>query len=729
MKNLKGKRADNCEITKLLQIIDKKDNEIFQLKNIIYYVPGDIYWKDKNGVYSGINARGSESLHKMGFTWEENEIIGKTDDDLYDKQTADEFRKNDLQIMQTGIELIKEETALLPSGEKIIQLSIKRPLRDKKGNVVGIIGNTIDITYLKKIEEELRAAKRLAEAASHAKSTFIANMSHDIRTPLTGIIGMTQELFNAAADIQPVLEQVSFNKKTTSKERVLDLLKQLTGTVQKDSALLIGATDELLTLCNEILETMHVESGALPNEESFNVHDLIEHNIQLLQPVATHQKLKLFCEIDQHVPRYFRGLRTYLDRTLLNLLSNALKFTPSGFVKVSLQLLNKNHSTYQLGERIYVLIVVEDSGIGIPEDKFETIFEHFSRLTPSYQGIYKGSGLGLYTVKHYLEAMDADIKVDSEVGKGTRFTLTVPLIVADRVDCPKESLCFPQTDKVQVHQSSIRLKQQEAKVNAHVDTSILVVEDNLLAATVVQTFLRRLNCTSEHAVNGQQVLESVQDKEYDLILMDIGLPDMDGIEVTRQIRSLNNPKTSQIPIIALTGHANNPKKREEAFAAGMQEVFSKPLLFAQTEAILQQYVFQKRQEEQAVDEEKIKHMERQKAAELIDWNACLQQGNGTEAFVHKLLWMLADDLKRSQDILEKAYVNQDNEGLRAELHRIRGGVSYLSLPQLSQVLAHFHDVVKENPQNLEQLEQAYRQLQKAMHAFLGYIDQLMPRMN
>lgn len=177
------------EINKLNNIIDRKQAEISRLENIIDDLPGDIYWKSKEGIYQGMNAQGRKSLRKMGFPWRKENIIGKTDYDLFGKKTADKFQKNDLKVMEHKLMVVEEESATLPSDETITQLSSKRPLFDKKGNVTGIVGNTVDIT-------DLKEAQKKSEMANEAKSEFIANMSHDIRTPMTGVMGMFEVLWS-----------------------------------------------------------------------------------------------------------------------------------------------------------------------------------------------------------------------------------------------------------------------------------------------------------------------------------------------------------------------------------------------------------------------------------------------------------------------------------------------------------------------------------------------------
>ena len=178
------------ELTRLRQEIQTLANECAQLKSLIESVPGDIYWKDKNGVWLGVNKRGEETLKRMGFIKSRKDIVGKTDCDLFDKDTSDRYRANDLEVMEQRTEISREERVTLPNGVSMVQLSTKRPIFDVLGNVTGIVGNTVDITYLKKIESELKKANRLAEAANKAKDEFISNMEHDLRTPLSGIEGI-----------------------------------------------------------------------------------------------------------------------------------------------------------------------------------------------------------------------------------------------------------------------------------------------------------------------------------------------------------------------------------------------------------------------------------------------------------------------------------------------------------------------------------------------------------
>lgn len=681
-----------------------------QLENVVKYAPGFFYWKNRDSIYQWCN----DEFASLAGLKSREEVKGKTDFDLAWKEHAESYVAVDKQVMETRqARSNQEETIPISSNAIITAITSKVPIVDDKNQVVGVLGITTDISERKHMEEELRVAKEDAEAANHAKTEFIANMSHDIRTPLTGILGLIQELIDIADDSHTFLQQKDLSPAGAFKDKLLVLLQQLVEKVQEDGQLLIGAADELLQLLNEILETMRLESGkASEQPESFDLRELVDHNIELMQPVAHHKKIKLLYEIDEQIPIYFSGLRHYLDRSLLNILSNALKFTDKGFVKIQVKLLSKNKENWQLGDNIQLKISIQDSGIGIPEDKLDTIFDHFSRLTPSYQGIYKGAGLGLYTVKHYIEAMKAEIQVESVVAKGTTFIIQLPLTVSDHSDREKNNYRLPKTT---IRRKVTALPKVE-NVKKDGVGSLLIVEDNPLAAMAIQSNLRHLTDAVhiDIAANGMQAIKMVQEHDYDLVLMDIGLPDMEGTQVTQHIRALDNPKTAQIPIIAVTGHGDDLKKRNEALAIGMQDVFSKPLTISKLEELLQYYVFHNKHKEDSSVSPPINGIN---DLEVIDWEANIRNLNVDMDCVRKLISALSADLKITQEKLAKAYRTNDHETLRRELHKARGGIAYFVVPQLDKAFTQFHDSVKETPLNSELMAIAYVNLQHAMKNF------------
>lgn len=704
-------KKNNCSADKnsFEEIVRQKDAEIFRLKEIINNLPGDIYWKDKNGVYLGINSSGIGSLKKMGFTLSLDDILGKTDFELYDKETAGNFRENDLEIMKTGKETLKEEATSLLSGEKKIKMSMKKPILDENGNVSGIVGNTMDITYLKEIESKLMEAKEKSEAASQAKSEFIANMSHDIRTPITGMVGMVQDLLDMVRETRDAIK----NNKSSSQEALLKLLDVLMTHVENDSDILMGSTDQLLQLCNETLEVTRLEGGISDQPpESFDLHDLVQCNVELQQPVAKHKQLALSAEIDKKIPRYVKGLKNYTDRSVLNLVSNALKFTQEGYVKIKLVLAGKKNSSYKVGDKVTVQLFVEDTGMGIPEDKFDIIFEHFSRLTSSYEGVYKGSGLGLYTVKRYVEAMKGSIKVSSKVGQGTCFTVMLPFIVSDKVDRPRQSIRPPIASLRPLFDSRATVA---VTGGAHPSAHVLVVEDSEVAAIGLAVVLKPFQCAIEFAENGAQAIEKAQSKYYDFILMDVGLPDMSGVEVAKSIRAFSDTQKAQVPIFGLTGHASNFEMRQKCLDAGMQDVHGKPPQPLVLDDIFQRTVFHT---DSVAETQKQYHADvEDKSERVFNWEGCLRKWGGDEATVRRMIMLLSKDLTLLATHLEELYSTRDIEALLDELHRVLGGVLFLNLPKLQQAIEAFQAALKEESSDFKMREQTCKALKKTITQF------------
>ena len=685
----------------------KQDIEL-RIKSIINALPGNYWWKDLSGRYLGCNENVSRTLQLPAPDY----VIGKTDYELPWSKYADHLVKHDNEVITGEKTITKEENILALSGELLTFLVVKTPLYNSVKKMIGTIGVSFDVTELKKAQKELEKSKSKAELASRSKSEFIANMSHDIRTPITGMLGLVQDMINTADKARASLQQQKPLKNISANRDAL--LNDIVTKVQSDGDLLVGATDELLQLCNEILEVVCLETGKPSQQvESFNFHELVKHNIELLQPTAQHKKLNLFYEIADNVPTFLKGLCIYLDRSLLNLISNALKFTEKGFVKVTASLLDANMKTPQVGDTITLKLTVDDSGMGIPKDKFDTIFEHFSRLTSSYQGVYKGAGLGLYTVKRYIEAMKGQITLDSEVDKGTRFTLTLPFIVSDHADRKKESIRPPKpTPTLGIKAAKTELSEVPTEKAA---ATVLLVEDSVLAARAAKASLKSFGCAIDVAETGKQAVSMAQRNKYNLILMDIGLPDFTGGEATQKIRALSDPEKANVPIVALTGHAGNPDKRQEALDAGMQDVLNKPVQPLALELILNSYVFKKS------NAQKAKPITTDKTTcdvTVLDWDACVRMMQGDAAMARELLSLLASELKETAPLLAKDYANKNTTVLRDTLHRLCGGVCYLKTPQLEHALKMFQEAVKAEPQDPQHLEKTHTELQQAIATFL-----------
>ena len=346
------------------------------LENIIANMPGHVYWKNKNGVYQGCNDSQANSLGlKYG-----NEIIGKTDFELpWGENIAHKFRENDKLIMQTGKTLIIEEQSIV-DGKNSTVLSHKSPMKDENGEITGVLGISIDISEQKKIERDLKIAKEATEIANKAKTEFLENMRHDIRTPLSGIVGFAELI-----------------KSEAQNNNLSEYTENLT-----------ASSYALLDLMNEVLEAIRVNSGEIAIvKRKFSLKDTLQHVINLNKAKACSKHLDLKFDYDKNLPKYFLGDNIRIHRLTNELIANALNFTDLGSVTLKATLAKISDS------KIILKLTVQDTGIGIFPDKQDEIFHQFKRLTPSYKGVYKGAGLGLTIIKQFIDDLQAEIYVNS----------------------------------------------------------------------------------------------------------------------------------------------------------------------------------------------------------------------------------------------------------------------------------------------------------------------------
>ncbi|MDP3561818.1 MAG: ATP-binding protein [Legionellaceae bacterium] len=357
------------------------------LKSLINHIPHAVFWKDTNHIFQGCN---KEFAEQFGYESPDN-IIGKSDYDFsFSPDAIQKYHLDEEEILTTGIaKLNYEEIQHQSDGTIKILFVSKVPVYDDKDQISGILGIYTDITERKNKEIQLKIAKAAAEAANHAKIQFIANMSHDIRTPLTGIIGLSTIL--AQAEENPLLKQYSHD--------IHDCGKQL------------------LNMLNSILD---MASADQMNErdivnESFELKKCIQDIVDIEKPTATFKKLNLLTYIDPALPMYLINDQTKIHRILLNLLSNAVKFTFDGSITISVQLIKLSI------DKAIIRFSIIDTGIGIPVELQHQIFDRFFRASPSYKGQYAGHGVGLQIAQSYANLLKSEIKLTSQEGKGTIF--------------------------------------------------------------------------------------------------------------------------------------------------------------------------------------------------------------------------------------------------------------------------------------------------------------------
>ena len=505
-----------------LQVLRKESAEVQRsleeakllLDSILTNVCLSIWSVDTNGIF--ISYRGSVS-EKIGIKPE-----ARPGTSLFDllKERPDIESE-----VREGLRQGEPRNVEMQIKEQWFEIHIS-PLKNLQGELIGAAGISVDITDRKVADSEkaeLHASEQAALQSSRMKSEFLANMSHEIRTPINGVMGMASLLLDSSLSE----EQRSYSETIRS------------------------SADSLLTLVNDILDFSKVEAGKLSLEVIHFELDEVLLEIERTLVVSAKQKgLKLLKSASTDIPAFIQGDPTRLKQVLLNLVNNAIKFTPSGHVIIETVRLAGE------GGKDWLRIEVADTGIGISTSARNRIFDAFSQADSSTTRRFGGTGLGLTICRHLVKLMGGEIGVTSDEGKGSTSWFTIPLVAGQAPGEASSGQCLEASGAKKLH--------------------VLVAEDNSVNRIIAVKMLEKLGHSAIAVTNGNEAIDALRSSRYDLILMDCQMPELDGYEATKIIRTAKTIEQRDIAIIAMTANALQGD-RERCLAAGMDEYLSKPM--------------------------------------------------------------------------------------------------------------------------------------------------------
>lgn len=560
---------------------------------------------------------------------------------------------------------ITHQVALaLPGGEAWYELKVQ-PIQENRAETKSYVIFINDISARKRWEDALVAQKEKAEKATAAKSAFLSNMSHEIRTPLNAVLGITELLEDTA---------------TAAQKENLSLLR--------------FSSENLLALINDILDFNKIEAGKIEIDRAyFNFEDSLQQLVKTLNHKATEKGIKLLLNIDKAINPYILGDRFRLNQVLTNLIANAIKFTAKGYVEVKITLQEKTEKNQLLH------ISVKDTGIGIPKDRQQQIFEDFTQADKGISRKFGGTGLGLSISRKLLKLMNSCLHVESNHGEGSTFyfLLSVPY--------QTQNLENKLTaDKFTINRDFLQGKK------------ILIVDDNKVNLLILKKMLKRWDLEVTDKASAQEAISAAKQQCFDLILMDIEMPEMDGFEASKQIRMQSQNQTT--PIIAATANTvdeMNLTSQNKAATAGIQGVLTKPIVGEKLFETLCRYLHKVPDVAKELPIEEVKDTSKTDPITENFQSQLLAFSDGDETLVKELRQELRLSLQETKQEVIEALAKKDAPKLHSIKHKMSWMTESLGLQELRDFLDDFITLIEKSKEK-SQLGDFERYMKKIIAA-------------
>ena len=537
IRNMEGDITNFIAVKEDITAIKMANEELAKLSIVASKTDNAVIITDKDGFTEWVN----EGFTRItGFI--SQDILGKKPGELLQGPLTDE---KTIEFVRESIKSKKSFSAEILNYHKngsTYWLSLDvTPVNDEKGALTHFIAIESDITERKRVEAELKEAKKTAEAANQAKSEFLASMSHEIRTPMNAIIGMAE-----------LLAETPLNNEQL---RYVEVFR--------------NAGENLLNIINDILDLSKIEAGHIDIESvEFNLEDLIKKTCEVTVMRAHNKGIEFACRILPDVPVYLTGDPVRLRQILINLTGNAIKFTEKGEVFLEVK---KEDPDNGMQDSTILLFAIRDTGIGIPPDKLDRIFEKFTQADSSTTRKYGGTELGLPISKRLAELMGGSITVESEINKGSTFTVKVPVKVQKEAVSGLTAMGRAKTVEREEIVTAPHEDKEEKPLN------ILLVDDSEDNRLLILAYLKKYPYKIDIAENGETALEQFKQKKYDLVLMDMQMPVMDGYRATSEIRKWEiQERLAHTPVIELTAYALR-EEVQKSIDAGCDAHTTKPI--------------------------------------------------------------------------------------------------------------------------------------------------------